>query len=67
MLISLLYSVKLLLQLRDILFLGHFHLFEDFFLGIKLSIQILCLSNRLIDLVLEFEVLLLKDLDLTIG
>ena len=66
MLVSLLNRVKLLLQLRDVLLLRHFHLLEDFFLRVELTIQIFGLRDSLVDLVLELEVLLLKDLNLAI-
>ena len=60
-------SVKLLFELIDILLLGHFHLFQDFLLSMQLAIEVLSLGHRFVNLVLEFDVLLMQYLDLTIG
>ena len=67
MLISQFDSVELLLQLVDVIFLRHLHLLEDLLLRVQLSIEVLSLSDSLVDLMLELEVLLLEDLDLAVG
>jgi len=58
--------VKLFFKLSNILFLSHFHLLEDFFLGVELSVQIFSFGYSFVDLVLEFQVLFLQDLNLTV-
>ena len=67
MLVPLLDRVKLLLELGDVLLLRHFHLLEDLLLRVELAIKIFGLRDSLVDLVLELQVLLLKDLNLAIG
>ena len=59
--------VQLLLQPRDVLFLGNLHLFEDFLLGVELAVEIFCPCNCLVHLVLELQVLLLQNLNLAVG
>ena len=66
MLVADLNGVKFLLELLDVLFLGHLHLLEDLLLGVELAIEVLCLGHRFVDLVLEFDVLLVEDLDLPV-
>ena len=66
-LIAQLDCVKLFLEALDVLFFGHFHLLEDLFLRVEFSVQVFGPRDRLIDLVLEFHVLLLQDLNLAIG
>ena len=67
MLVSQLNGIKLLLEPLDVFLFRHFHLLEDLLLSVQLSVEVLGPGNRLIHLVLEFHVLLLKDLNLTIG
>ena len=67
MLISELDSVKFLFEALDVLFLGHFHLLENFFLSVQLSVEIFCSSNGFVYLMLELQVLLLEDLNLAVG
>ena len=59
-------GVQLLLEFLDVLFLGHLHLLEDLLLGVELTIEVFCLGDCLVDLVLELDVLLVQDLDLSI-
>ena len=66
-LVALLNGVELLFKLLDVFFLRHFHLLEDLFLRVQLTIQGLSSCDSVVDLMLELEVLLLQDLDLTIG
>lgn len=66
-LVALLDCVELLFELADILLLGHLHLLQNLLLRVQLAVQVLSLRHRLIDLVLELQVLLLKDLNLSIG
>ena len=65
-LVSELDSVKLLLQPLNVLLLGHFHLLEDFFLRVKFTVEVLSSGNCFVDLMLEFQVLFLEDLNLTV-
>jgi len=58
--------VKLFFKLSNVLFLGHLHLLEDFFLGVELSVQIFSFGYSFVHLVLEFQVLFLQDLNLTV-
>ena len=67
MLVSQLNGVKLLLEPLNVFLFRHFHLLEDFFLSVQLTVEILGPGDRLIDLVLEFHVLLLKYLNLAIS
>lgn len=66
-LIALLDHVQIFLKLVDILVFSLFHLLEDLFLHGKLTVQVLSSRNGLVDRVLELQVLLLEDLNLTIG
>ena len=59
-------GVQLLLEFLDVLLLGHLHLLEDLLLGVELTIEVFCLGDCLVDLVLELDVLLVQDLDLSI-
>ena len=67
MLVSQLNGIKLLLKPLNVFLFGHFHLLEDFFLSVQLTVEVFRPGDRLIDLVLEFHVLLLKYLNLAIG
>jgi hypothetical protein len=42
----------------DVLLLSGFHLLEDLLLGVKLTVKVLSLGKRLINLELEFPILL---------
>ena len=66
MLVPALDVVQLFLQLVDVFLLRHLHLSEDLFLGVEFTVQVFSLGHGLVDLVLEFEVLLLKDLNLSV-
>ena len=59
-------GVQLLLEFLDVLFLGHLHLLEDLLLGVELTIEVLRLGHGFVDLVLEFDILLVEDLDLPV-
>ena len=67
MLISELDSIKFLFEALDVLFFSHFHLLQNFFLSVQLSVEIFCSSNGFVYLMLELQVLLLEDLDLAVG
>lgn len=66
MLVADLNGVEFLFELLDVLFLSHLHLLEDLLLGVEFTIEVLCLGNGFVDLVLEFDVLLVQDLDLPV-
>ena len=59
-------GVKLFLELFDVLLLGDLHLAHDLFLSVQLAIQVLCLGHCFVHLVLELQVLLLEDLNLSV-
>jgi len=65
-LVTLLNGVQLLLELVDVFLFSHLHLLQDLLLRVKLAVQVLRLRDRLVHLVLELDVLLLKDLNLTV-
>ena len=65
-LIAQLDCVQFFLEALDVLLLGHFHLLEDFFLCVKFTVEVLSSGNSFIDLMLEFQVLFLEDLNLTV-
>ena len=67
MLIAQLDRVKLFLEALDVFLLGHLHLLEDLLLRIEFSVEVFGSGDRLVHLVLELHVLLLKDLNLAIG
>lgn len=60
-------SVELFFEFIYVLFLGHFHLLKDFLLSMQLAIEVFSLGDRLVDLMLELDVLLMQYLDLAIG
>ena len=65
-LVSELNSVKLLLQPLNVLLFCHFHLLEDFLLRVKFTVEVLSAGYCFVDLMLEFQVLFLEDLNLTV-
>lgn len=67
MLVSLLDRLEVLLELFDVLLFSHLHLSQDLLLRRQLTVEVLGPGDCIVDLVLEFEVLLLENLDLTVG
>ena len=67
MLVSDLDCVKFLFKFVDVLLLGHFHLLQDFLLSMQFTIEVFSLGYWFVYLVLEFDVLFMQYLDLSIG